>query len=140
MAGIAEPVDHFTKWVDHLRADDAAFARASVVHPIDMGEWQGGVYLLTVNEQLWRRVNAAVIETRSLAPVLEELREPSRAWSASETELMTWSLHFWDQNRHSAAFPYTLQDVYFNRWVGACYLRASRVPESARRMAPRSVL
>ncbi len=46
-------------FIERLRAQDPAFAEASVLYPDDMGEWQAAVYLLTGCDPLWRVLGAA---------------------------------------------------------------------------------
>jgi len=115
-------------FIDRLRAEDPAFAEASVLHDEDMGEWQGAVYLLSGCEPLWRALGAVVMAERSMVPVLDEIENPRRAWSGSEDEVMAWAAHFWDLRRHPASFPYVLGPAYFERWITALHLRAGFAP------------
>lgn len=118
-------------FIDQLSARDPAFAEASVLHPDDMGEWQAAVYLLTGCEPVWRALGAAVMAERSMAPVISEIENARRAWSASETEVMDWAAHFWEFRRHRADFPFAFGDPLFDRWVAALHLRKGRGPARA---------
>jgi hypothetical protein len=118
-------------FIDHLRAQDPAFAEASVLHPDDMGEWQAAVYLLTCCDPVWRVLGAAVMAERSVAPIISEIENPRRAWSASEGEVMAWAAHFWELRRHRADFPSTFQSFLFERWIAALHLRDGRAPHGA---------
>jgi hypothetical protein len=118
-------------FIDQLRAQDPAFAEASVLYPDDMGEWQAAVYLLTGCDPLWRVLGAAAMAERSMLPVFSEIDNARQAWSASETELMAWAAHFWDFRRHPANFPSTFQGSLFDRWIAALHLRDGRAPPRA---------
>jgi hypothetical protein len=111
------------QFLARLRDADPSFAAASVLHPDDMSEWQAAVYLLTGCESVWRAVGAAVLGDRTIAPVVDELADPRRAWSASETEVMAWAAHLWDVDRFAARFPYVFERSLFDRWIVACHLR-----------------
>jgi hypothetical protein len=115
-------------FIERLRAQDPAFAEASVLYPDDMGEWQAAVYLLTGCEPLWRGLGAAAMIERSMAPIICEIENPRRAWSASEDEVMAWAAHFWDLRRYPAKFPSTFQSSLFERWIAALHLRDGRAP------------
>lgn len=115
-------------FIDRLRAEDPAFAEASVPYEDDMGEWQSAVYLLTGCEPIWRALGSAVVAERSMVPVLDEVENPRRAWSGSEDEVMTWAAHFWDLRRHPASFPATFQGFLFDRWITALHLRGGHAP------------
>jgi hypothetical protein len=94
----------FKVWLEHLRAQDPPFAQASVVYPDDMGEWQGAIYLLTASSEVWNAVGDDVLANTSIAPVIDELAQPHRAWSSSEDGVMQWAAHFWDVGRCPATF------------------------------------
>jgi len=117
-------------FVVQVRDADPSFAAPSVLHDDDMGEWQAAVYLLTGCEEAWRAVGTAVLADRTIAPVVDELADPRRAWSASETEVMAWAAHFWGVNRYAARFPYVFERSLFNRWIVACHLRKGLAPEA----------
>lgn len=118
----------FASFVAGLRNADPDFAEASVLHPEDMGEWQAAVYLLTGCHVAWARLGAAVMESRSAAPVIEELEHPTYGWSGGERELLVWAAHFWDVDRHPAHFPYRFDQFNFHRWIVACQLRKGLAP------------
>jgi hypothetical protein len=118
-------------FIDQLRARDPAFAEASALYEDEMGEWQSAVYLLTGCDPIWRALGAAVMAERSMVPVLDEVENPRRAWSASEDEVMVWAAHFWDLHRHPAEFPSTFQGFLFDRWIAALHLRGGRAPHGA---------
>jgi hypothetical protein len=130
--------DRFAGFIDRLRAEDPAFAEASVLFEDDMGEWQSAVYLLTGCDPAWRVLGAAVMAERSMVPVLGEVENPRRAWSGSENEVMAWAAHFWDLRRHPANFPSTFQGFLFERWIAALRLRAGRAPASSQTGAGRA--
>jgi hypothetical protein len=115
-------------FIERLRAHDPAFAEASVLYPDDMGEWQAAVYLLTGCDPVWRVLGAGAMAERSMAPVIREIENPRRAWSASETEVMIWAAHFWDLRRNRADFPFAFGDPLFDRWITALHLRKGRAP------------
>jgi hypothetical protein len=117
----------FKVWLEHLRAQDPPFANASVVYPDDMGEWQAAVYLLTASSEVWNAMGDDVLATTSIAPVIDELAQPHRAWSSSENGVMQWAAHFWDVGRWPARFPYVFAEFYFRRWISACHLY-KRIP------------
>jgi hypothetical protein len=119
----------FKVWLEHLRAQDPPFAQASVVYPDDMGEWQGAIYLLTASSEVWNAVGDDVLANTSIAPVIDELAQPHRAWSSSEDGVMQWAAHFWDVGRCPATFPYVFAEFYFRRWISACHLY-KRIPPS----------
>src|SRR5215216_6350899 len=87
------PTTGFGDFIDQLRAQDPAFAEASGLYPDDMGEWQASVYLLTGCDPVWRVLGAAAMAERSMAPIISEIENPRRAWSASEDEVMAWAAH-----------------------------------------------
>lgn len=118
-------------FIDQLRAQDPAFAEASVLHPDDMGEWQAAVYLLTGCDPVWRVLGAAVMAERSMAPTISEIANPRRGWSASEDEVLAWAAHFWELRRYPASFPSTFQGFLFERWIAALHLRDGRAPRRA---------
>jgi hypothetical protein len=128
LARAREREERFGAWLERLRASEPAFAEASALYPADMGEWQSAVYLLSGCGEVWTRVGAAVCEERSLAPVISELEDPSRAWSSSEEAVMRWAVHFWDVDRRPTKFPYTFEPFYFHRWITALHLRQSLLP------------
>jgi hypothetical protein len=72
---------------------------------------------------------------RSMLPVFSEIEKPRRAWSASETEVMTWAGHFWEFRRNRADFPSTFHGSLFDRWIVALHLRDGRAP-TARLVQP----
>lgn len=121
----------FADFIDRLRAQDPDFAEASVLYEDDMGEWQSAVYLLSGCEPIWRALGTVLMAERSMAPVLDEVKNPQRAWSASEDEVMAWAAHFWDLHRHPANFPSTFQGSLFDRWIAALHLRDGRAPRRA---------
>jgi hypothetical protein len=118
----------FERWLEHLRSDDPGFAEASALYPDDMGEWQAGGYLLTGCDEVWATLGASVLADRPVAPVLDELEKPRRAWSSSETRVMRWAAHFWDIDRWDARFPYEFEEFYYHRWVAADHLRKHMPP------------
>ena len=118
-------------FLDQLRAQDPAFAEASVLRPDDMGEWQAAVYLLTGCAPLWGALGVAVMTEGSMLPVFSEIENPRRAWSASETEAMAWAAHFWEFRRNRADFPFAFGDPLFDRWIAALHLRDGRAPRRA---------
>lgn len=65
---------------------------------------------------------------RSMAPIISEIENPRRAWSASEDEAMAWAAHFWELRRYPAKFPSTFQSSLFERWIVALHLRDGRAP------------
>jgi hypothetical protein len=113
-------------FIDQLRAQDPAFAEASVLYPDDMGEWQAAVYLLAGCDPVWRVLGAAVMAERSTAPVISEIENPRRGWSASEDEVLAWAAHFWELRRNRANFLSTFQGPLFDRWIIALHLRQRR--------------
>jgi hypothetical protein len=115
-------------FINQLRAQDPAFAEASVLYPDDMGEWQAAVYLLTGCDPVWRVLGAAAMAEHSMAPIISEIENPRRAWSASEDEVMAWAAHFWELRRYPAKFPSTFQSFLFERWIAALHLRDGRAP------------
>ena len=117
----------FKVWLEHHRAQDPPFAKASVVYPDDMGEWQAAVYLLTVSSEVRNAVGDDVLASTSIAPVIDEIEQPHRAWSSSEDGVMQWAAHFWDVGRRPAEFPYVFAEFYFHRWISACHLY-QRIP------------
>lgn len=112
----------YDAWLAHLCASEPGFAEASAVYPADMNEWQSAVYLLTGCPDVWAAVGRAVIEDRSIAPVVQELENQRRGWSSSEEQIMRWAAHFWDVDRWPAKFPYVFEQFYFYRLVVACHL------------------
>jgi hypothetical protein len=117
----------FKVWLEHLRAQDPPFAQASVVNPDDMGEWQAAVYLLTTSSEVGNAMGDDVLANTSIAPIIDELAQPHRAWSSSEDGVMQWAAHFWDVGRWPARFPYVFAEFYFRRWISACRLH-KRIP------------
>ncbi len=113
-------------FIGRLRAQDPAFAEASVLQPDDMGEWQAAVYLLTGCGPIWRVLGAAAMAERSMAPIISEIENTRRAWSASETQVMVWAAHFWEFRRNRAEFPFALGEPLFDRWIAALHLRKGR--------------
>jgi len=122
------PETGLADFIDRLRAQDPAFAEASVLYPDDMGEWQAAVYLLTGCGPVWRVLGAGAMAERSMAPVISEIETPRRPWSASEDEVMAWAAHFWELRRYPAKFPSTFQSSLFERWIAALHLRDGRAP------------
>ena len=118
-------------FIERLRAQDPAFAEASVLYPDDMGEWQAAVYLLTGCDRVWRVLGAVATAERSMAPIISEVANPRRAWSASEDEVMSWAAHFWELRRYPANFPSTFHGPLFDRWIAALHLRDGRAPRRA---------
>jgi hypothetical protein len=125
-------VDPLASFLDRLRDQDPAFAKASVLYGDEMGEWQAAVYLLTGCEPVWEALGAAVIAERSMVPVFGEIFNARRAWMASEGEVMAWAAHFWDARRHRANFPSSFQGPLFDRWTTALHLRKGRAPADPR--------
>lgn len=113
---------NFSRWIDHLRASDPAFAEASALYPDDMDEWQAAAYLLTGSDQVWGSIGRDVLAEVSIAPAILELEQPRRAWSANQHSVMQWAAHFWDVDRWHAHFPYVFEAFYFRRWTSACHL------------------
>lgn len=113
----------FESFVAGLRDADASFAEASVLHPENMGEWQAPVYLLSGSWVVWARLGPAVMQSRSIGPVVEELEEPTYGWSGGERELLVWAAHFWNFQDYPAHFPYRFDGSNFARWIVACQLR-----------------
>jgi hypothetical protein len=62
-----------------------------------------------------------VLANTSIAPVIDELAQPHRAWSSSEDGVMQSAAHFWDVGRWPARFPYVFAEFYFRRWISACH-------------------
>jgi hypothetical protein len=118
--------------VGELHQGDSSFAKASVLYPEDMGEWQAAVYLLSGSWVVWERLGTVVMESRSIGPVIEELEEPTYAWSGGEREVLVWAAHFWDLQGQPAHFPYRFDSVNFHRWVVACHLRKGVAPQLGR--------
>jgi hypothetical protein len=121
---LARSRDHaqqFNLWLDQLRADDPAFAEASLLYPADMSEWQAAVYLLTGCDQVWLALAQNVL-TDVFSPVINELEDGRRAWSSSEDTVMRWAAHFWDVDGWPAQLPYVFETFYFRRWINACHL------------------
>ena len=112
----------FARWLEHLRAADPEFAEASALHPNDEGEWQAAVYLLIGCNEVWNLLARDVLAHASIAPVIEELAKPRRAWCSSEYAVMEWSVHFWNLDRWPAKFPYVFEHHDFERWITACHL------------------
>lgn len=121
----------FHAWLEDLRAGDPAFAEASLLYPNDMGEWQAAILLLTGCDQVWLAIAQNVLSDVSIAPVINELEEPRRAWSSSEDAVMRWAAHFWDVDRWPARFPYVFEEFYFRRWIAACHLYKRVAPAPA---------
>jgi hypothetical protein len=124
------PDTGLTDFIDQLRAQDPAFAEASVLHPDDMGEWQAAAYLLTGCNPVWGALGTAVMAERSMLPVFGEIENARQAWSASETEVMAWAAHFWEFRRNHADFPFAFGDPLFDRWIAALHLRDGRAPKA----------
>jgi hypothetical protein len=124
----AERRERYRQFLEGLRASDPSFAEASVLQADDMNEWQGAVYLLTGNDEVWRAIGGAVLQERSIGPVVHELEQPRRAWSSSQRGVMIWAAHMWDVNRHEARFPYSFEAFLFNRWITALHLRHGSPP------------
>ena len=111
-----------------LRESDPVFAEASGLLPDDMSEWQAAVYLLAGNHEVWAALGDAVLQDRSLRPAISELDDPRRPWSSSEHQLLVWSAHLWDADRHEARFPYEFDRYNFRRWITAVHLRGGLAP------------
>lgn len=126
-ASVAEMA--FGSFVAGLRDADASFAEASGLHPEGMGEWQAAVYLLSGSWVVWGRLGAAVMESRSIGPVVEELEHPTYGWSGGEREMLVWAAHFWNYLDHPAHFPYRFDGSNFARWIVACQLRKGLAPD-----------
>lgn len=124
--------DPLASFLDRLRDQDPAFAKASVLYDDEMGEWQAAVYLLSGCEPVWEALGAAVIAERSMVPVFSEIFNARRAWTASESEVMAWAAHFWDAPGHRANFPSTFQGLLLDRWTTAVHLRKGRAPTDPR--------
>jgi hypothetical protein len=118
----------FGSFVARLRDADASFAEASVLHPEDMGEWQAATFLLMGSWVVWGKLGAAVMESRSAGPVIEELEGPTHGWSGCEREVLIWTAHFWDLDRYPAHFLYRFDKFYSHRWIVACQLRKGLAP------------
>lgn len=119
----------FGSFVAGLRDGDASFAEASVLHPEGMGEWQAPVYLLSGSWVVWGRLGAAVMKSRSISPVVEELEDPTYGWSGGERELLVWAAHFWNLVDYPAHFPYRFDQFNFRRWILACQLYKGLAPD-----------
>jgi hypothetical protein len=63
--------------------------------------------LLTGCDQVWVAVGRAMLDGRSIAPVICD---------------------FWDVDRHSAKFPYVFESFLFQRFISACHLRQRLAP------------
>src|SRR5215216_4741054 len=113
-----EPV-RYDGFLAALREGDPAFAEASSLLPDDMSEWQAAVYLLAGNHEIWAPIGGSVLEGRSLGPVISELDDPRRPWSSSERQVLIWSEHLWDADRHEARFPYEFDRYNLRRWITA---------------------
>lgn len=123
----------FGSFVAGLRDADASFAEASVLHPEDMGEWQAPVYLLSGCWVVWTRLGDAVMRSRSIGPVVEELEDPTYGWSGGEREVLVWAAHFWNYARNPAHFPYRFDGSNFARWIVACHLYKGLAPDTGLR-------
>ncbi len=118
----------FASFVAGLRTANPDFAQASVLHPDGMGEWQAASFLLSGCHVVWNRLGGAVMENRSIGPVIEELEDPTHGWSGGEREVLVWAAHFWDVDRYPAHFPYRFDRFHFYRWIVACQLRKGLAP------------
>ena len=104
---LARSRDHAQQFDVTTRAHDPPFAQASLFYPDDMGEWQAAIYLLTGSEKSGMRWATTCSPIQSIAPVIDELAQPHRAWSSSEDGVMQCAAHFWDVGRYPATFPYS---------------------------------
>jgi len=109
-----------------LRESDPVFAKASPLLPNDI--WQAAVYLLAGSDEIWPALGGRVLHDRSLGPVICELDDPRRPWSSSEHQVLVWSAHLWDADRHQARFPYEFDRYNFRRWITAVHLRGGLAP------------
>jgi hypothetical protein len=77
---------------------------------------------LTGCDQVWAKLAGDVLAQRSIAPAIDQLHQPRRAWSSGEDAVMEWAAHFWDVGRWPAKFPYLSGEFYLRRWIAACHL------------------
>ena len=96
--------------------------------PNDMSEWQAAVYLLAGSDEISPALGGPVPHDRSLGPVACELDDPRRPWSSSERQVLVWSAHLWDADRHQARFPYEFDRYNLRRWITAVHLRGGLAP------------
>jgi hypothetical protein len=118
----------FASFLARLRDTDPRFAEVSALHKDEMGEWQAAVYLLSGSWVVWGKLGGAVMQSRSIGPVVEELEESTYGWSGGEREVLVWAAHFWDLERYPAHFPYRFDRCNFRRWIVACQLRKGFAP------------
>jgi hypothetical protein len=116
-------------FLNRLRDKDPAFSEASLLCEDNLGEWQAAVYLLTGCDSVWGHLGAAVMEEVSMAPVLNQLANPTRYWSHSAREVMVWAAHFWNYERNPASFPTVFDRFLFERWINALRLRQNLAPD-----------
>jgi hypothetical protein len=112
----------FLVWIDGLCDNDPTFARASLLHNDDLGEWQAAVYLLTGCHEAWTALGPEILASRSIWPIVQELDHGHRGWSSSELLLLRWAAHFWDVGLSEVSFPYSFDESNFRRWITACHL------------------
>ena len=92
-----------------------------------MAEWQAAVYLLAGSDEIWAALGGTVLQNRSFGPVISELDDPRRPWSSREHQMLIWSAHLWDADRHEArSYEFALYN--FRRWVTAVQLRGGLTP------------
>jgi hypothetical protein len=120
----------FLVFLGHLRDVEPPFAEVSVLHPVERGDWQAAVYLLSGCCPVWRVFRAPVIRARSIAPVAVALARGNPGGCGTERAVMSWAAHFWDLRRHHARYPFEFSDFYFRRWMTALHLRHQMPPGS----------
>lgn len=118
----------FALLLAQLRSAEPPFAKASILHPDDVGEWHAAVYLLTGCGSVWEALGPAIVAQGSIGPIREEVDSSRRPWTPSQREAMEWALHFWRPDRFAASFPVTFQRFLFTRWVVAAFLRKGLAP------------
>jgi hypothetical protein len=99
--------------------------------PNDMSEWQAAVSLLAGSDEIWPALRGPVLHERSLGPVICELDGPRRPWSSSERQVLVWSAHLWDADRHQARFPYEFDRYNFGAGSPPCTSAEGSPPPSA---------
>jgi hypothetical protein len=108
-----------------LRESDPVFAEAS---PSCQTTCRSGRGRLASSDEIWPALGGLVLHDRSLGPVICELDDPRRPWTSSEHQVLVWSAHLWDADRHPARFPYELDRYNFRRWITAVHLRGGLAP------------
>jgi hypothetical protein len=96
--------------------------------PNEMSEWQAAIYLVASSDEIWPALGGPVLHDRSLGPVICERDDPRRPWSSSERQVLVWSAHLWDADRHQARLPYEFDRYNFRRWITAVHLRGGLAP------------